>query len=193
MKTMKTGDWINDYVIAHKAALDSLPTRDIERVALELAKANTEGKQIFVLGNGGSAANASHFITDLGKGASDVLDKRFRCLSLTDNLPWISAIGNDYAYEDIFLRQLQNFAQAGDIVLAASVSGNSPNLVKAFAWAKDNGLKTVALVSANGGKLADIAESVLPVDSSHYGIVEDCHMTIYHILCYAFIEKVITL
>ena len=193
MKTVKTKDWINEYVTAHKAALDSLPVREIEQLAQELAKANTDGKQIFVLGNGGSAANASHFITDLGKGASDVLDKRFRCLSLTDNLPWISAIGNDYAYEDIFLRQLENFAQAGDVVLAASVSGNSANLVKAFEWARDNELKTVALVSGHGGRLADIAETVLGVDSTHYGIVEDCHMTIYHILCYAFMEKVISL
>ena len=125
----------------------------------------------------------------MGKGASDSLGKRFRCLSLTDNVGWITAIGNDYAYEDIFVRQLENDGREGDVLIAASVSGNSPNVVKAFEWAATNGLRTVALVSAKGGKLAEIAEVVLRIDSTHYGRVEDCHMTIYHMLCYMFIEK----
>ena len=100
------------------------------RVALK------EDRQIFVFGNGGSAANASHFATDLGKGASDKVGKRFRVLSLNDNVGWMTALANDYAYEDVFVGQLQNYGKPGDLALALSVSGNSPNCVKALEWAK---------------------------------------------------------
>src|SRR6476646_12114614 len=81
-------------------------------------------RQIFVFGNGGSGTNASHFVTDLGKSASDKMYRRFRCFSLSDNVSWITAIGNDYIYDDVFLRQLQNYARPGDLVLVMSVSGN---------------------------------------------------------------------
>ena len=94
-------------------------------------------RQIFVCGNGGSAANASHFVTDLGKGASDAIGRRFRCLSLNDNVPWMTAIGNDYAYADVFRRQLENYARPGDLLMAMSVSGNSPNVIQAVEWAAD--------------------------------------------------------
>src|SRR3546814_8711773 len=86
--------------------------------------------------NGGNASNASHFVTDLGKGASDKTVKRFRCLSLNDNVSWMTAIGNDYRYEDVFMRKLTNYANAGDILFALSVSGNSPNIVTAAEWAR---------------------------------------------------------
>lgn len=184
-------NWIKNYLAAQHAALDSLPVEAIEKLARRLLAAQAEGRRIFAIGNGGSAANASHFITDLGKGASDALGKRFNCLSLTDNVSWITALGNDYAYEEIFVRQLENYAQPGDFLLAASVSGNSPNLVKAFEWARRHGLHTVALASARGGKLAELAETVIKIESSHYGHAEDCQMTIYHLLCYIFIEKVL--
>src|SRR5206468_10603937 len=116
-----------------------------------------EDRQIFVFGNGGSAANASHFATDLGKGASDKLGKRFRVLSLNDNASWMTALGNDYAYEDVFVRQMMNYGKPGDLVLAMSVSGNSPNVVKAVEWAKKNGLHSIALVGGKRGKLTEIA------------------------------------
>ena len=116
-----------------------------------------EDRQIFVFGNGGSAANASHFVTDLGKGASDKVGKRFRVLSLTDNVSWMTALGNDYSYEDVFVGQLQNYGKPGDIALSISVSGNSPNCVKALDWAKKNGLRTVALVGALDRLRSDVA------------------------------------
>jgi D-sedoheptulose 7-phosphate isomerase len=100
----------------------------------------------------------------------------------------MTAIGNDYAYEDIFVRQLENYGQAGDLVLALSVSGNSPNLVKAFHWANKNGLDTVALVGAKRGGLCQCAKQAIVIDSTHYGRVEDAEMTICHLLCYAFME-----
>ena len=183
---MKT--WLSNYVSAQKAALDSISPLEVENAVNLLREAHTHDRQIFVIGNGGSAANASHFATDLGKGSSDALGKRFRVMSLTDNTPWITALGNDDDYADIFRRQLENFARPGDLVLAMSVSGNSPNLVKATEWANLNQLTTIALVSALPGKLSTIEQHVITVNSTHFGRVEDAHMGICHMLAYAFME-----
>jgi len=146
-------------------------------------------RQIFVFGNGGSAANASHFATDLGKGSSDKLGKRFRVLSLNDNVSWMTALGNDYAYEDVYVGQLQNYGKPGDIALSISVSGNSPNCVKALDWAKQHELQTIALVGGKRGRMADIADHVIVIGDTHYGRVEDVQMNICHLLCYAFMEN----
>ena len=180
--------WISDYLTAQKAALDSIPTEAVSRLIQLLKKTLHEDRHIFVFGNGGSAANASHFVTDLGKGSSDKLGKRFRCLSLNDNVSWMSAIGNDYSYDDIFVRQLENYGRKGDLVLAMSVSGNSPNVVKAVEWANQNGLETIGLCGGKGGALAKIAKHSIVIDSIHYGRAEDAQMAICHLLCYAFIE-----
>jgi D-sedoheptulose 7-phosphate isomerase len=160
----------------------------VTRLIELLRRAWKEDRQIFVFGNGGSAANASHFATDLGKGASDKLARRFRVLSLNDNVSWMTALGNDYSYDDVFARQLANYGRAGDVVLTMSVSGNSPNVVKAVAWAKQNGLKTIALVGAKRGRLAELADELIVIDDVHYGRVEDAHMGVCHLLCYAFME-----
>lgn len=182
-------EWIADYVRQQKAALDSIPVETVAELIEVFREAHKSDRQIFVFGNGGSASNSSHFITDLGKGASDKLTSRFRCLSLNDNISWITALGNDYSYEDVFVRQLQNFARPGDVVLTMSVSGNSPNLVKAIDWAVNNGLYTIALVGGKRGRLAQLAQKVVVIDSEHYGRVEDAHMGICHMLCYAFMEN----
>ncbi len=182
-------NWIRDYVSAQKAALDSIPVEAVAGVIELLRQALKEDRQIFVFGNGGSASNASHFVTDLGKGSSDKLARRFRCLSLNDNVSWMTALGNDYAYDEIFSRQLANYGRPGDIVLVMSVSGSSPNVVRGVEWAKKNGLRTVALVGGKKGKLAEIADTVIAIDSTHYGRVEDAQMGICHMLCYAFMEK----
>jgi D-sedoheptulose 7-phosphate isomerase len=182
--------WISDYLKAQKAALDSISIEAVEQLLGLLRAALKEDRQIFVMGNGGSAANASHFATDLGKGASDkVVGHRFRVLSLNDNVSWMTALGNDYTFEDIFVRQLMNHGRAGDVVLALSVSGNSPNVVRAVEWARKNGLRTVALVGAKKGRLAEVAERAIVINSTHYGRVEDAQMGICHMLCYAFIEN----
>ena len=181
--------WISDYIRGQKAAHDSIPVDGVAQLIEKLASALREGRQVLVFGNGGSAANSSHFATDLGKGASDKVGKRFRVLSLTDNVSWMTALGNDYAYEDIFVGQLQNCGQPGDIALGISVSGNSPNCVKALEWTKQHGLRTVALVGAKRGRMAEIAEQVLVINDIHYGRVEDAQMGICHMLCYAFMEN----
>ncbi len=183
--------YFQKYLDLQCQTLASIPTEQVNQVFEQLQQLWREDRQLFVFGNGGSAANASHFITDLGKGASDNLSKRFRCLSLNDNTAWLTALGNDYAYEDVFVGQLQNYACPGDMVITMSVSGNSPNLVKAVQWANDHQLATVALVGAKRGKLAEIANQVLVIDSDHYGRVEDAHMTICHMLCYGFMETMV--
>jgi D-sedoheptulose 7-phosphate isomerase len=180
--------WICNYVSAQKAVLDSIPAPAVEQLIRVMRHALQEDRQIFVFGNGGSAANASHFITDLGKGASDKVGRRFRCLSLNDNVSWMTALANDYAYEDVFVRQLENYARPGDVVMAMSVSGSSPNVVKALAWAKKTGLTTIALIGGKRGEMARIAEHVVVIDSLHYGRVEDAQMGICHMICYAFME-----
>jgi D-sedoheptulose 7-phosphate isomerase len=184
-------NWISQYVQAQKAALDSIPVEAVGKLVHTLQQALAEDRQLFVFGNGGSAANASHFITDLGKGASDKLARRFRCLSLNDNVSWMTALGNDYSYEDVFVRQLMNYARPGDLAMALSVSGNSPNLVKAMDWAKTNGLHTIALVGGKRGRLAQLADQVIVIDSQHYGRVEDAQMGICHMLCYVFMENAV--
>jgi D-sedoheptulose 7-phosphate isomerase len=181
--------WIAHYLAVQKAAHDSIPVEAVAALIDRLRLALKEDRQIFVFGNGGSAANASHFATDLGKGASDKVGKRFRVLSLTDNVSWMTALANDYAYEDVFVGQLQNYAHAGDLALGISVSGNSPNCVKALVWAKRNGLHTVALVGGGRGRMAEIAEQVIVINDTHYGRVEDAQMSICHLLCYAFMER----
>jgi D-sedoheptulose 7-phosphate isomerase len=185
---MTMNQWISDYVCAQKTALDSIPPEAVAQIIQKLRTAMQEDRQIFVFGNGGSAANASHFATDLGKGASDKLGKRFRVLSLTDNVSWLTALGNDYAYEDVFVRQLHNYAKPGDMAISISVSGNSPNCVKALEWAKANGLQTIALVGGKRGRMAEIAEQTIVINDTHYGRVEDVQMGICHVLCYAFME-----
>ncbi len=183
--------YLAQYLKAHKEALDLIPLQKVSELIQLFKNAWENDRKIFVFGNGGSAANASHFVTDLGKGASDALSKPFRCMSINDNTPWMTALGNDYHFDEVFSRQLNNFASAGDILFTMSVSGNSPNLVAAVEWGKKHGVYTVALVGGKLGRLAELADLVVPVESTHYGRVEDAHMGICHMICYAFMEQAI--
>ena len=110
-------------------------------------------------------------------------------LSLNDNTGWLTALANDYAYAEVFAGQLQNYGQPGDLALGLSVSGDSPNCVKALEWARQHGLHTVALVGARRGRMAEIAEQAIVINETHYGRVEDAQMGICHLVCYAFAEK----
>ncbi len=182
-------EWVSNYIAAEKEALDSIPVDEVAKAIETVKGALKEDRQIFVFGNGGSASNCSHFATDLGKGASDAVGKRFKVLSLNDNVSWMTAIGNDYAYEDIYRRQLENYGQSGDVELTMSVSGTSPNLVKSVNWANANGLHTITLVGGKRGKLAELATQCIVIDDTHYGRAEDCQMGIAHMICYAFMEN----
>lgn len=182
-------DYLENYMEQQKAALESIPLDSVESIINDFRTALKEDRQIFVFGNGGSASNASHFVTDLGKSSSDKTYRRFRCISLNENLSWITAIGNDYSYEDIYVRQLENYARPGDIVMVLSVSGNSPNLVKAFEFCKKQNIYTIALTGGKECRLSELADKVIVINSTHYGRVEDCQMHICHMICYAFIER----
>jgi len=137
---------------------------------------------VFFIGNGGSASTASHFACDIGIGPRE-FDPPFRALALTDNNAVITAIGNDFGYEDVFTRQLRILGRPGDVVIAISASGNSPNLVSAIEYAKTAGIKTFALTSFDGGKMKQIADDGIhvPTDPREYGPAEDAHLILNHI------------
>lgn len=141
---------------------------------------------IFIFGNGGSGTTASHMAEDLGKSTlrpdclHDESRKRLKVLSLTDNTGWIMAIGNDLAYEEIFVQQLMNFGRRGDLVIAISGSGNSPNVLKAVDWANRHGLVTFGLTGYNGGKLKHVQQAGLHVDLADMGMVESIHLSLFH-------------
>ncbi|MDB4474536.1 SIS domain-containing protein [Opitutaceae bacterium] len=186
---MTSETWINQYLDAEVKLIRSLPTDKITALIDIFEKAHSRDSQIFLFGNGGNAASASHLACDLGKGASDVLKKRFRVITLNDNAAWLTALGNDYAYDDVFVRQLENYARPGDVVLSGSVSGNSPNLVKAFEWANAQKLTTVSITSSRRGRMSDLATLPIVLPDEHYGRVEDMQMMIYHLIAFWFIEN----
>lgn len=172
--------------------IDALASIDVDKVtqAIEwLSEARDSGRNIFVLGNGGSAATASHFACDIVKGASYGRSKRFKIMALTDSLPTITAYSNDVSYEHVFVEQLKNFAQAGDVVMALSGSGNSPNVVCAVEYGNSIGCRTIALSGRGGGKLGPSAQLEIRVADAHMGRIEDAHMVICHMICYHFMDE----
>ena len=146
------------------------------------------GGAIFVCGNGGSAATASHFATDMVKGASYGCNQRFRILALNDSAPTLTAYANDVSYDCVFVEQLRNFARRGDLVMAISASGNSPNVVCAVEYANSLGCQTLALTGFDGGRLARAAQFNIHVSLRHMGRVEDAHMIVCHMISYYFID-----
>src|SRR5271165_1967454 len=159
--------------------LKAIETIDLEKVlqAIEMfAQARDLGRRIFVCGNGGSASTASHFATDLLKGASYGRASRFRILALSDSLPTITAYSNDVGYECVFVEQLKNFAEPGDVVIGISSSGNSPNVLRAMEYGNSIGCRTIALSGRNGGRLGPLAELNIQASSPHMGRIEDVHM-----------------
>src|SRR5215469_1688825 len=143
-------------------------------------------RTVFICGNGGSGSNASHFCEDLGKGTlrreqfDDDGKRRLKVLSLTDNTPYILAWGNDEGFERVFVEQLKNLASPGDLLIAISGSGNSPNILRAVEWANRNGLKTFGCTGFDGGKLRKVANKGLHVPLDDMGIVESIHLTAFH-------------
>lgn len=155
---------------------------EINRFIKILKNARERNAQIFFIGNGGSASTASHFANDLAIGSRSV-NPPFRAVSLCDNLSVITALGNDFGYDQIFSRQLAFIATPGDVVVAISASGNSPNLLNAVRTAQDLGLEFISLLGFDGGKLKDCADFVLcPTEIGDYGVAEDCHLVINHII-----------
>ncbi|NLF72850.1 MAG: SIS domain-containing protein [Candidatus Anammoximicrobium sp.] len=163
----------------------------VDRAAMQrwsdlIYRAWAQGKFVFLIGNGGSGLTASHFCEDLGKGTlsdqdfRDESQKRLKVLSLTDNLGWIMAVGNDLAYDQIFVQQLMNYGGAGDVLIAISGSGNSGNVLAAVDWANRHGLVTFGLTGYDGGRLKQMQQDGLHVDLQDMGMVESIHMCLHH-------------
>ena len=163
---------------------EALDLGAIEKIAKVIEAAEKKGKRIFVFGNGGSAATASHLATDWSKTAERKGKPLIRAISLNDNVPFMTAIGNDLGYEDVFVRQLENLLEPGDVVVMISGSGNSPNIVKAAKFAKKHGATTVGMTGFAGGKLRKLADVCLHIESDQYGVIEDMHMAAGSILAF---------
>jgi D-sedoheptulose 7-phosphate isomerase len=160
----------------------NLPFEQVDEVANILVRAYERQRTIFVFGNGGSAALASHFACDLAKGTVQGSGKRFRVMALTDNVPLMTAWANDSHYENIFSEQLANFARAGDIAFAISGSGNSPNVLKALNAARQSGCITAGLTGFCGGRMLQLCDVCIVVPCDNMQIVEDLHLCLAHSL-----------
>ncbi|MEW4452706.1 SIS domain-containing protein [Bremerella sp. JC817] len=174
------------YIDRFKTELDKLEQSQITKWADLIYDAYESGNFVYIFGNGGSGCNASHMAEDLGKSSlreKDLGDeslRRLKVLSLTDNVGWIMAVGNDIGYDQIFLQQVMNYGQEGDVVLAISGSGNSDNVLKAVDWSNRHGLKTLGLTGYGGGKLRDMAQHSFHVPLDDMGMVESIHLAIFH-------------
>ena len=171
---------INQYIEQVRNTLSGLNVEKIEQIVDILQEARAERRRVYIFGNGGSAATASHFACDLNKGAICSGQPRFRAIALTDCLPLLSAWANDASYEDIFAQQLENHVEPGDIVIGISGSGNSMNVVNALRLANSRGAITIAFTGFEGGKVKDIAHFCLTVRNNSMEQVEDIHLLLEH-------------
>jgi len=158
----------------------SLPFSAMDRLTDVLLRAYEQQRTVFIFGNGGSAALASHFACDLGKGTVNGSSRRFRVMALTDNVPLMTAWANDSNYADIFAEQLANFAGAGDVALAISASGNSANVLRALSVAKQAGSVTAGLTGFSGGRMLALCDACVVVPTDNMQIIEDVHVSVAH-------------
>lgn len=172
----------NFYLQKFNEILKSMPYREVDLAIGEIQKKYHEGKNIFVIGNGGSAANASHLAQDLAKGVflDQSVEKRIRALSLTDNTPYMTALGNDNGYECIFEAQLRTFANKGDLLIVISGSGNSKNILNALEFAKEKKLSTLGFSGYNGGKMRGLLDIEVFIPLFEMCTVESVHSVIFH-------------
>jgi len=186
---MSIADDAREYFAGIRASIDEVDPARLEAIADVLRRAWREDRRIFLLGNGGSASTASHMATDLGKGTAVPGVKRFRVLSVTDNMALVTAYANDLSYEDVFVEQLKNHLEAGDVVIGITGSGNSPNVLKAIRWAREAGAITVGFIGFGGGQLAALVDHQITFSSRNYGVVEDLHLSLNHILSQFFTRE----
>ncbi|NCB62106.1 MAG: SIS domain-containing protein [Clostridia bacterium] len=160
---------------------------EFEKTIGLLSDAYQGGKQVFIMGNGGSAGTANHFVCDFGKNAvQDPAKPRFRIISLCDNVEKITAFGNDVSFDEIFRQQLINLLNPGDVLIAISASGNSPDLVRACEYAKEKDVRMVTLSGFRGGKIKEYADAAFVVPLESYEMIEDVHLNIMHMIVYFF-------
>jgi D-sedoheptulose 7-phosphate isomerase/D-glycero-D-manno-heptose 1,7-bisphosphate phosphatase len=174
------GSFCGAYFEEFARAAASIDWIEVERAALILTRAYTRNAGVFSCGNGGSAAIANHLQCDHLKGVRTQTDLSPRVVSLSSNVELLTAIANDIGYEDIFSYQLQSQSRPGDVLIAISSSGRSPNIVRALSWAREHDVRTIALTGFGGGSAKEIAEAAIHVDCSNYGVVEDLHQAAMH-------------
>lgn len=168
--------------------LETIDLPQVEKVIEVLKQARSEGRQVFVCGNGGSAATANHFACDMVKGASYGRLNRFRIMALSEQIPTLTAYANDVGYDAVFVEQLRNFANPQDVLIVISGSGNSMNVVRAVEYANEAGCFTIGLSGRDGGKLRPLVKLSLHIQENHMGRIEDAHMAICHMIAYHFMD-----
>lgn len=185
---MTSANFAQQYLRGLQDALQGLDAGSLERAIEALRDARDRNSTIYSCGNGGSASIASQMVVDILKGGSYGKPKRIKMVGLTDSIATITAYANDVSYECVFVEQLRNWASAGDVLIAISGSGNSPNVLRAVEYANEQGVTTIGCTTGQGGRLKDICRIPLLVPSRHMGHLEDCFFVMTHVLCYAFIE-----
>ena len=169
--------------------IGAIPLDKVDLAIEGFKEARAAGRGIFICGNGGSAANASHFACEVLKGASYGRAARFRIQALTDSMPTITAYANDVGYEAAFVEQLKNFAQPGDIVVGLSGSGNSMSVVRAIEYANSIGCRTLTMTGYDGGKLAPLGELSIHIAAPHIGRSEEAQLAVLHMISYYFMDE----
>ena len=177
-----------DYLAEETRTLGQLPLEAVRRVVEALRDAYELEQQMFVMGNGGSAATASHLACDINKGLGLGREKRFRMTCLNDNIPTMLAYANDISYREVFVEQLRNFVRPDDVVIGISCSGNSENVVKAVEFANARGAGSIGITGFDGGRLAKVARIPLVVPSRDMQVIEDVHLIVCHML-FRLLEK----
>lgn len=173
---------VDDYVERLQGALAAIPRDRLVELGDTLGRAYRNGKQVFTLGNGGSSSLASHMAADLSKNTIGPNMRRFRIMSLNENAAMLTALANDLGYDRIFSEQLTNLIRAGDVLIVVSASGNSANVLRAIEYAQTQSAEVIALLGFDGGRAAELADLAIIVPSTDYGVVEDVHLIINHIL-----------
>lgn len=179
---MSVEEEVQSYLRRLKGAIDALPVPRLAELGDMLYRTYRNDKQVFTLGNGGSASTASHIAADLAKNTIGANMRRFRVTSLNDNAAIVTALANDLGYENVFSEQLQNLIRAGDLLIAVSASGNSANVTKAIRYAQSQCAEVVGILGFDGGEAARLVDLAIIVPSDNYGVVEDVHLVINHIL-----------
>ncbi len=174
--------YLDAYAEEMARAAKSIEPAGFDAAAAVLAEAYARGARVFSCGNGGSAAIANHMQCDHVKNVRTATDLTTQVLSLSTNVELLTAIANDMGYDNVFVYQLQSQSRPGDVLMAVSSSGRSPNIVRALTWAREHGLRTIALTGFDGGAARAVAEAVVHVDCTNYGVVEDLHQTVMHAL-----------
>ena len=173
---------VNDYLARLADTVEKIDKDSIRKVIDVLLETREKGGRIFIFGNGGSAATASHYVCDFNKGVSIDLDKKFDFVCLSDNTATMMAIANDIGYDYVFSKQLEGRLRKGDVIIAISGSGNSKNVIKAVEYAKKNGNKIISLTGYNGGRLLQLADYSIHADINDMQIAEDVHMIMCHLM-----------